>query len=113
MLMALEHLIRANDIYVQDKTQTGLCQKRLWYQFDEMTRSIASYKGHLKHGHTYRLKQRVFHNFVLTKEKKENTRLEKEGEQYEEETDQADAQIFISVACGGNACDGAGDFSEG
>lgn len=82
-------------------------------QFDEITRSIASYKGHLKHGHTYRLKQRVFHDFVLTKEKKENTRLEKEGEQYEEETDQADAQIFISAACGGNACDGAGDFSEG
>lgn len=37
--------------------------------FDEITRSIASYKGHLKHGHTYRLQKKVFHNFVLTKEK--------------------------------------------
>lgn len=46
------------------------------YQEDEIllediTRSIASYKGHLKHGHTYRLRQRVFHDFVLTKEKTE------------------------------------------
>ena len=37
VLMALEHLIRANDIYVQDKTQTGLCQKRSWYQQEAMT----------------------------------------------------------------------------
>lgn len=37
--------------------------------FDEITRSIASYKGHLKHGHTYRLQKKVFHDFVLTKEK--------------------------------------------
>lgn len=36
---------------------------------EDITRSIASYKGHLKHGHTYRLRQRVFHDFVLTKEK--------------------------------------------
>lgn len=40
-------------------------------QIDEITRSIASYKGHLKHGHTYRLKQKVFHDFVLTKEKRD------------------------------------------
>ena len=38
--------------------------------FEEISRSIASYKGHLKHGHTYRLKRKVFHDFVLTKEKK-------------------------------------------
>lgn len=36
---------------------------------EDIIRSIASYKGHLKHGHTYRLRQRVFHDFVLTKEK--------------------------------------------
>lgn len=36
---------------------------------EDITRSIASYKGHLRHGHTYRLRQRVFHDFVLTKEK--------------------------------------------
>lgn len=37
---------------------------------EEITRSIASYKGHLKHGHTYKLQKKVFHNFVLTKEKR-------------------------------------------
>lgn len=33
----------------------------------DITCSIASYKGHLMHGHTYRLQKKVFHNFVLTK----------------------------------------------
>lgn len=37
---------------------------------EEITRSIASYKGHLKHGHTYKLPKRVFHDFVLTKERR-------------------------------------------
>jgi Reverse transcriptase (RNA-dependent DNA polymerase). len=32
----------------------------------EITRSIASYKGHLKHGHIYKLKKKNFSNFVLT-----------------------------------------------
>lgn len=35
--------------------------------FEEISRSIASYKGHLRHGHTYRLQQKVFRNFVLSK----------------------------------------------
>lgn len=35
-LSALEHLIRANEIYVKDKTQTGLYQKRLGYQEEAM-----------------------------------------------------------------------------
>ena len=34
---------------------------------EEITRSVASYRGHLKHGHTYRLQKKVFHDFVLTK----------------------------------------------
>lgn len=38
--------------------------------FEEITRSVASYKGHLKHGHTYKLQKKVFHDFVLTKEKR-------------------------------------------
>ncbi len=33
----------------------------------DITCSIASYKGHLMHGHTYRLQKKVFHDFVLTK----------------------------------------------
>ncbi len=37
---------------------------------EEVTRSIASYKGHLKHGHTYKLQKKVFHDFVLTKAKR-------------------------------------------
>jgi len=35
----------------------------------DITHSIASYKGHLGHGHTDRLQQKLFHDFVLTKEK--------------------------------------------
>ena len=34
---------------------------------EEITRSVASYRGHLKHGHTYRLQKKVFYDFVLTK----------------------------------------------
>lgn len=43
-------------------------------KLDEITHSIASYKGHLKHGHTDRLQQKIFHDFVLTKatDEKEN-----------------------------------------
>lgn len=35
--------------------------------FEKISQSIASYKGHLRHGHTYRLQQKVFRNFVLSK----------------------------------------------
>ncbi len=38
---------------------------------ENITRSIASYKGHLMHGHTDRLQQKVFHDFILTKEKEQ------------------------------------------
>ena len=48
---------------------------------EEITRSIASYKGHLKHGHTYKLQKRVFHDFVLTKEKR-IPEQEGEGKQF-------------------------------
>lgn len=47
------------------------------YSRDEMTleeiqRSLASYRGHLSHGHTWRLRTKVFNNFVLTKHTQEN-----------------------------------------
>lgn len=35
--------------------------------FEEIKRSLASYNGHLSHGHTWKLKQRVYRSFVLTK----------------------------------------------
>ena len=35
--------------------------------FDEISRSLASYAGHLQHGHTWKLKAKVYGNFVLTK----------------------------------------------
>ena len=34
--------------------------------FDEIKRSLASYFGHLSHGHTYRLRKKVMNHFVLT-----------------------------------------------
>ncbi|MCM1160554.1 MAG: hypothetical protein NC412_04950 [Roseburia sp.] len=37
-------------------------------KLEDITHSIVSYKGHLKHGHTDRLQQKIFHDFVLTKD---------------------------------------------
>ena len=34
---------------------------------EEIRRSIVSYRGHLSHGHTYKLKKKVMGGFVLTK----------------------------------------------
>lgn len=39
----------------------------------EIGRSVASYNGHLKHGHTYKLKKKVLAGFVLTKAKKDSS----------------------------------------
>lgn len=44
------------------------------YQCDEVTlaeitQSMTSYTGHLRHGHTYRLRQKLLREFVLTKER--------------------------------------------
>lgn len=40
---------------------------------EEIGRSIVSYRGHLSHGHTYRLRKKVMSNFVLTKAAKRTT----------------------------------------
>ena len=37
--------------------------------FAEIKRSVASYHGHLSHGHTYKLNKKVMSGFVLTKER--------------------------------------------
>jgi len=51
----------------------------------EITHSIASYKGHLKHAHTYRLRRKVFRDFVLTRGGGDKAQPDKEGERYETE----------------------------
>ena len=33
----------------------------------QIKRSIVSYRGHLSHGHTYKLRKKVMADFVLTK----------------------------------------------
>ena len=40
-------------------------------QLADITRSIASYNGHLKHGHTWKLRKKIYNDFVLTKAPKE------------------------------------------
>ena len=35
--------------------------------YDAIKRSLASYNGHLKHGHTWKLKTKIYGGFVLTK----------------------------------------------
>ncbi|MBQ6505550.1 MAG: hypothetical protein IJI57_16715 [Flexilinea sp.] len=40
---------------------------------EEIRRSIASYNGHLSHGHTWKLRKKVMGSFVLTHAPKEST----------------------------------------
>lgn len=40
-------------------------------ELEAITRSLASYNGHLMHGHTWKLKAKIYGNFVLTKDHKE------------------------------------------
>ncbi|MBQ7588892.1 MAG: reverse transcriptase [Lachnospiraceae bacterium] len=39
---------------------------------DEIKRSLSSYNGHLKQGHTYRLRKNIYSKFVLTHAKKDD-----------------------------------------
>lgn len=41
--------------------------------YDAIKRSLASYNGHLKHGHTWKLKTKIYGVFVLTKTPKGET----------------------------------------
>ena len=40
---------------------------------EEITRSVASYRGHLRHGHTWKLQRKVMGSFVLTHAPKEES----------------------------------------
>lgn len=40
-------------------------------EFAAIKRSLASYNGHLKHGHTWKLRKKIYGGFVLTKAPKE------------------------------------------
>lgn len=42
--------------------------------YDAIKRSLSSYDGHLQHGHTWKLKTKVYGNFVLTKAPKREKR---------------------------------------
>lgn len=37
-------------------------------ELEEIKRSLASYNGHLQHGHTYKLKQKLYADFVMIRE---------------------------------------------
>lgn len=39
--------------------------------FEAIKRSLAGYDGHLRHGHTWKLKAKIYGSFVLTKAPKE------------------------------------------
>ena len=43
--------------------------------FEDVSRSIVSYNGHLSHGHTYKLKKKVMSKFVLTKSPKNGGKI--------------------------------------
>ena len=42
--------------------------------YDAIKRSLSSYEGHLQHGHTWKLKAKIYGNFVLTKAPKREKR---------------------------------------
>ncbi len=46
---------------------------------DEITQSLNSYRGHLKYGHTWKLRKHVYKNFVLSRHKEER----REEEEFE------------------------------
>lgn len=54
----------------------------------------------------------MFHDFVLTKEKRDKMQSEKEGEQDEREMEKKRAEIAV-IADSSNACGNAGEFGEG
>lgn len=57
-------------LYFRDRVmQHSLCDEM---SLDEIKRSLASYTGHLRHGHTYRLRKNIFSKFVLTHAKRED-----------------------------------------
>lgn len=39
-------------------------------ELEQIKQSIASYNGHLQHGHTWKLKKKIYSGFVLTKKAK-------------------------------------------
>jgi len=41
--------------------------------FETIKRSLASYNGHLRHGHTWKLQAKLYGEFVLTKAPKRET----------------------------------------
>ncbi|RGC80884.1 hypothetical protein DW241_10015 [Hungatella hathewayi] len=41
--------------------------------FDAIKQSLASYGGHLRHGHTWKLQAHIYGRFVLTKAPKNGT----------------------------------------
>ena len=46
--------------------------------FEDIKLSMMSYNGHLSHGHTYKLKKKIYGNFALTKVPKTEEFDEKE-----------------------------------
>ena len=40
--------------------------------FDEITQSVRSYNGHLKHGHTWKLRKHIYSNTIFTKSKEDS-----------------------------------------
>ena len=42
--------------------------------FDEIKRSLASYRGHLQQGHTYKLRKKIYADLVLTHADKNENR---------------------------------------
>ena len=40
--------------------------------FQEITQSVASYNGHLKHGHTWKLKKHIYGKTIFTKAREDS-----------------------------------------
>ncbi|MBR0093634.1 MAG: RNA-directed DNA polymerase [Lachnospiraceae bacterium] len=67
--------------------------------FSEIRKSLASYNGHLKHGHTWKLRKKIYGDFVLTHAGKDAREEAEELDAAEKATETAD--FLIKKGSGG------------
>lgn len=70
-------------------------------QLEDIKRSLASYNGHLSHGHTYRLRKNISRSFILQRKEREDG-VDKEQE-IQQNDNRRSAADHDSLAVAGRA----------
>ncbi len=85
-----EHIAKERKLEFNEKTQIMPISQGVdylgfhFYLIEDIKRSLASYNGHLSHGHTYRLRKNISRSFILQRKERED------GVDKEQETQQND-----------------------